>query len=169
MGNYVKQLCNYLVVRDLVGRNHNESHWCKWCVFLLWAIVILGLIYVCTLIIDGNCRDWYFLINIPLFILCSTYIVSILIKRMPDSNREDERNCRMARFFLQEMNRCQNHQNERMDDTSKRTETDEFKKMQEETDTLIKNALDSISLLIKKLVEVLQYIATKNERNSHQS
>ena len=115
MDECIRQIFSSLVAQQLVTKCSTECKCNCWknmiIVGMLALFCLIVFAFFCT---DGHCcfdrwMSWLFLmITTPIAIICLTYLASLLIKRMPDRDKESERQYRMARFILLEMNRCQN-------------------------------------------------------------
>ena len=117
MDECIRQICSCLVAQQLVSKCPTKCKCNCWKTVIIVIVSMLALlcfVFFALFFACGHCcsdrwMSWLFLmITISIAIVCLSYLASLLIKRMPDRDRECERQYRMARFILLEMNRCQN-------------------------------------------------------------
>lgn len=112
MDECIRQVCSCLVAQQLISKCPTECKCNCWKTVIIVIVSMLALLcFVFFALFFASFDRWmswlFLMITIPIAIVCLTYLASLLIKRMPDRDRECERQYRMARFILLEMNRCQ--------------------------------------------------------------
>ena len=110
MSNLSEQLVNYMFVAGLMGQHRRRENLRCWgsCLVALTIVIIVVCFVACLCKCCYQCH-WLSqclqIIVVPIAIVCLTYLASLLIKKIPDSDMEAERHCRMARMLLVEINR----------------------------------------------------------------
>ena len=156
MGDCNKNLYNYLVVRELLSDDKSDTKCSSWVVCIVIVILLLMVIGVgvgCFLLYSTCCclRDCVCvclaLVTLPAALACLTYLVALLIKRLPDSSKEKEMRYRFAQFCLAELNK-NNGKDEVSHEASRDTEGC-FECMTE-VEAKIKEAVTAVSEIVRK-------------------
>ena len=172
MEECIKQLCSYLVAQQLVEQNATKGKSKTWWTYavmmglLLAVVIFLPVIFCFFKSFNFNVwKDCVFLIaTIPTSIVCLTYLASLLIKRMPDRNKEYEQRCRMVRNLMLEINRCKKQHSSIDDATVSDIEKDNKKEeIKQKINATIKNAFDAISRAVSDIVDIIMDNCNKNK------
>lgn len=156
MGYFNKNLCNYLVVRELLSDDKSDTKCCSWTVCIVIAILLLMAIGVgggCFLLCSTCCclRGCVYvcmaLVTLPVALACLTYLAVLLIKRLPDSSKEKEMRYRFAQFCLAELNKEKNIGDVKHEDSC---DAEGWFECMAEVETKIKDTVTSVSEIIRK-------------------